>query len=108
MDESSATSPSSSSATSAAFLAIATRRVFLKVLKCDIFDRSDLHDFYTKKSLWEGGGGDFVVKIKKILINFRGFIRGCEIPFAYAQSDFRTFYELGQIKIFCEAFETIC
>jgi hypothetical protein len=34
-------------------------RVFLKVPKCEIFDRSDFHDFYTKKSLWV----NFVVKI---------------------------------------------
>ena len=33
----------------------------LKVPKCEIFDRSDFHDFYTIKSLWEG---DFGVKIK--------------------------------------------
>ncbi len=35
--------------------------VELKVPKCEIFDRSDFHDFYTIKSLWEG---DFGVKIK--------------------------------------------
>ncbi len=29
--------------------------------KCEIFDRSDFHDFYPIKSLWEG---DFGVKIK--------------------------------------------
>ncbi len=28
----------------------------LKVPKCEIFDRSDFDEFYTKKSLW---GGDF-------------------------------------------------
>jgi hypothetical protein len=33
----------------------------LKVPKCEIFDRSDFHDFYPIKSLWEG---DFGVKIK--------------------------------------------
>jgi hypothetical protein len=33
----------------------------LKVPKCEIFDRSDFHDFYPVKSLWEG---DFGVKIK--------------------------------------------
>ncbi len=36
----------------------------LKVPKCEIFDRTDFHDFYTIKSLW---GGDFGVKKKKIL-----------------------------------------
>ncbi len=32
----------------------------LKVPKCEIFDRSDFHDFYTIKSSWVG---DLVVKI---------------------------------------------
>jgi hypothetical protein len=36
--------------------------IFLKVPKCEIFDRSDFSDFYTKKSRREG---DFGVKIKK-------------------------------------------
>jgi hypothetical protein len=35
--------------------------LILKVPKCEIFDRSDFHDFYTIKSLWEG---NFGVKIK--------------------------------------------
>ena len=38
----------------------------LKVPKCEIFGRSDFHDFYTIKSLWEG---DFGVKIKCLLKN---------------------------------------
>ncbi len=29
----------------------------LKVPKCEIFDGSDFHDFYTIKSLWEGNFG---------------------------------------------------
>jgi hypothetical protein len=33
----------------------------LKVPKCESLDRSDFHDFYPIKSLWEG---DFGVKIK--------------------------------------------
>jgi hypothetical protein len=37
------------------------RRHSLKVPKCEIFDRSDFHDFYPIKSLWES---DFGVKIK--------------------------------------------
>ncbi len=42
----------------------------LKVPKCEIFHRSDFHDFYTIKSLWEG---DFGVKIKCLKKNiFRG------------------------------------
>ncbi len=36
----------------------------LKVPKCEIFDRSDINDFYTIESLCEG---DFGVKIKKII-----------------------------------------
>ncbi len=36
-------------------------QTLLKVPKCEIFDRSDFHDFYPIKSLWEG---DFGVKIK--------------------------------------------
>ena len=36
-------------------------RKILKVPKCEIFDRSDFHDFYPIKSLWKG---DFGVKIK--------------------------------------------
>ncbi len=36
---------------------------WLKVPKCEIFDRSDFPDFYTIKSRPEG---DFGVKIKKI------------------------------------------
>jgi hypothetical protein len=39
------------------------------VPKCDIFDRSDFHDFYTIKSLWEG---NFGVNIKKMIFIFRG------------------------------------
>ncbi len=41
----------------------------LKVPKCEIFDRSDVHDFYPIKSLWEG---DFGVKIKCLKKIFRG------------------------------------
>ncbi len=37
--------------------------------KCEIFDRSDFHDFYPIKSLWEG---DFGVKIKCFKKIFRG------------------------------------
>ncbi len=38
----------------------------LQVPKCEIFDRSDFHNFYSIKSLWEG---DFGVKIKKYFKN---------------------------------------
>jgi hypothetical protein len=41
----------------------------LKVPKCEIFDRSDFHDFYPIQSLWEG---DFAVKIKRLKKIFRG------------------------------------
>jgi hypothetical protein len=58
----------------------------LKVPKCEIFDRSDFHYFYTIKSLWEG---DFGVKIKKFLNNILGLFWGQEIPYTYAQSNFR-------------------
>jgi hypothetical protein len=44
---------------------------YLKVPKCEIFDRSDFDDFYTVKSLCEG---DFGVKIKKFYKNIWGFI----------------------------------
>jgi hypothetical protein len=47
----------------------------LKVPKREIFDRSDFHDFYTKKSL---SVGDFGVKIKKIYKIFRGSVRGAK------------------------------
>ena len=53
--------------------------------KCEIFDRSDFHDFYTIKSLWEG---DFGVKIKFVLNIFMGSF-GAAIPYAYAQSNYK-------------------
>jgi hypothetical protein len=59
---------------------------YLKVPKCEIFDRSDFNDFYTIKSLRKGDCG---VKIKKIKKNIKGFIWGCEIPYTYAQSNFK-------------------
>ncbi len=54
--------------------------------KCEIFNRSDFPDFYTIKSLRLG---DFGVRIKKILTTILGFIWGREIPYAYAQSNFK-------------------
>ncbi len=63
-----------------------TGSIYLKVPKCEIFDRSDFQDFYTIKSLREG---DLVVKIKKFLNKNQGFIWGRKIPYAYAQSDFQ-------------------
>jgi hypothetical protein len=52
-------------------------RIFklLKVLKREIFNRSDFPDFYTIKSLRVG---DFGVKIKKNLKIFRGTFRGAK------------------------------
>jgi hypothetical protein len=41
----------------------------LKVPKCEIFDRSDFHYFYTIKPFWVG---DFVVKILTCYFNFWG------------------------------------
>jgi hypothetical protein len=41
----------------------------LKVPKCEIFDRSDFHYFYTMKPFW---GDDFVVKILTYYLNFWG------------------------------------
>jgi hypothetical protein len=58
----------------------------LKVHKCEIFDRSDFHDFYTIKPLWEG---DFGVKIKFVFNKFMGSFGGREIPYAYAQSNYK-------------------
>jgi hypothetical protein len=39
----------------------------LKVPKCEIFDRSDLHDFYTMKPFWVA---DFEAKILTCYFNF--------------------------------------
>jgi hypothetical protein len=41
----------------------------IKVPKCEIFDRSDFHEFYPIKSLWEG---DFGVKIKCLKKKYLG------------------------------------
>jgi hypothetical protein len=41
----------------------------LKVPKCEIFDRSDFHDFYTIKPFWVS---DFGVKILTCYFNFWG------------------------------------
>ncbi len=40
--------------------------LYIKVPKCEIFDRTDFHDFYPIKSLWEGA---FAVKIKRFKKN---------------------------------------
>ncbi len=66
--------------------------VSLKVPKREIFDRSDFPDFYTIKSLRVG---DFGVKIKKFLKNIQGFIQGCKVPYAYAQSIFKEVFFLS-------------
>ncbi len=72
--------------------------------KCEIFDRSDFHDFYPIKSLWEG---DFGVTIKCFLKKYLGAHLW---PYAYAQSNFKEgfFFSLDQKKILWKAFETIC
>ncbi len=41
----------------------------LKVPKCEIFDRSDFHYFYTTKPFWVD---DFVVKLLTYYSNFLG------------------------------------
>ncbi len=48
-------------------LAVRTQSAFLKVPKCEIFDRSEYPDFYTIKSSWVG---DLVVKILTYYFNF--------------------------------------
>jgi hypothetical protein len=67
------------------------------VPKREIFDRSDFPDFYTIKSLRVG---NFGVK-KCFFFNIYGFISGCKVPYAYAQSIFQKVFFLswGQ-KIF--------
>ena len=45
------------------------QNLFLKVPKCEIFDRSDFHYFYTIKPFWVD---DFVVKILTYYFNFWG------------------------------------
>ncbi len=64
----------------------------LKVPKREIFDRSDFPDFYTIKSLCLGDCG---VNIKKNLKNIQGFIQGCKVPYAYAQSIFKEVFFLS-------------
>ncbi len=54
--------------------------------KCEIFDLSDFHEFYTIKSIREG---DFGIKIKKNYKYILEFIWGREVPYAYAQSNFK-------------------
>ncbi len=78
------------------FVTIAIYRPFLKVPKCEIFDRSDFHDFYPMKSLWEG---DFGVKIKCFKQNIQWLIWGRKIPYAYAQSNFKEGFCLSLDKI---------
>ncbi len=47
----------------------AASRLPLKVPKCEIFDRSDFHDFYTIKPFWVA---DFGAKILTCYLNFWG------------------------------------
>jgi hypothetical protein len=69
----------------------------LKVPKREIFDRSDFPDFYTIKCLRVS---DFGVRIKKNFKNIYGFIKGCKVPYAYAQSIFKVFFQSFGKKIF--------
>ncbi len=53
----------------------------LKVPKCEIFNRSYFHDFYTMKgSIW---GCEIPYEYAQ------SNLRGCEIPYEYAQSNFK-------------------
>ncbi len=78
---------------------VVCKQAWLKVPKREIFDRSDFPDFYTIKSLHVG---DFRVKMGKIFKNIQGFIQGCNVPYAYAQSIFREvfFISFGQKNFF--------
>ncbi len=71
--------------------------------KCEIFDRSDFHDFYPIKSLWEG---DFGFKIKCFKTNILGLIWGRRVPYAYAQSNFKEgfFFSLDKKFFFLGSF----
>ncbi len=75
--------------------------------KCEIFDRSDFHDFYSIKSLWEG---DFGVKIKCLKKKFRGSLAAAKFLTRLLSLILRRdFFEFGQKKFFSwEAFESIC
>ncbi len=74
--------------------------------KCEIFDRSDFHDFYTIKSLWEG---DFGVKIKCFKKIFRGSFGAAKFLTRMLSLILRRdFFEFGPKKFGGEAFETIC
>ncbi len=66
--------------------------------KCEIFDRSDFHDFYNIKSLW---GGDFGVKIKKFQI-FRGSFRAVKFLTHMLSLILRRIFINGQKKIVVE------
>jgi hypothetical protein len=61
------------------------------VPKCEIFDSSDFHDFYTIKSLWEE---DFGIAINFFLFRGSFGIWSLEIPDAYAQSNFNEYFFL--------------
>jgi hypothetical protein len=67
------------------------------VPKCEIFDRSNFHDFYTIKSLWEG---DFGVKIKKCFLLFRVYLGARNSTSASAQYNFRNDFFLLWAKKF--------
>jgi hypothetical protein len=70
----------------------------LKVPKCEIFDRSDFHDFYPIKSLWEG---DFGVKIKCLNNIFRGSFGAAKFLTRMLSIILRRdFFEFGQKKNF--------
>ncbi len=74
-----------------------TPLVYLKVPKCETFDRSDFPDFYIIKSSWVG---DLVVKIKKIFSTFQGSLRGAKFLTHMLSLFIRRFFKFGPTKIF--------
>jgi hypothetical protein len=74
----------------------------LKLPKSEIFDRSDFHDFYPIKSLWEG---DFGVKIKCFEKNILGLIWGRKVLTRMLSLILRRdFFEFGQKKFIWGSF----
>jgi hypothetical protein len=63
----------------------------LKVVKCEIFDGSDFHDFDTRKPFWVG---DLGIKYKLVTLIFRG-ARHHLTSDAYAQ---RTHQSLSKLS----------
>jgi hypothetical protein len=58
----------------------------LKVPKCEIFNRSDFHDFYTIKSLWEGEFGVKIIFLKYLAVTLWSRNSSC-IPSKHAEHE---------------------